>query len=88
MSLIHSLIHLLPYSLVDPVLLAAAVKAQVEYYFSKENLKNDSFLLSKMDAQGTVAVDIILEVSALAHSLTHHLVVSPNCITNIPTTVI
>lgn len=49
----------------DPVQLAAAVKAQVEYYFSKDNLKNDTYLLSKMDAQGTVAVSTILGFAKL-----------------------
>mmetsp|Transcript_8713 Transcript_8713/g.14791 ORF Transcript_8713/g.14791 Transcript_8713/m.14791 type:complete len:658 (-) Transcript_8713:2439-4412(-) len=49
----------------DPVQLAAAVKTQVEYYFSKDNLKNDTFLMSKMDAQGTVAVSTILGFAKL-----------------------
>lgn len=49
----------------DPAQLAAAVKTQVEYYFSKDNLKNDTFLLSKMDAQGTVAVSTILGFAKL-----------------------
>lgn len=49
----------------DPAQLLAAVRNQVEYYFSKENLKNDSFLISKMDAQNSVAISTILTFAKL-----------------------
>lgn len=49
----------------DPAMLAAAVRTQVEYYFSKENLKNDTYLLSKMDSQNSVAISTILSFAKL-----------------------
>lgn len=60
---VYFLFFVLPLFSSDPVQLAAAVRNQVEYYFSKENLKNDSFLISKMDAQNSVAISTILTVS-------------------------
>lgn len=38
-----------------------SVHVQVEYYFSRENLCQDSFLVSKMDAQHFVDVAIIAD---------------------------
>jgi len=38
-----------------------AIKKQVEYYFSRENLCQDAFLVSKMDAQHFVDVAIIAD---------------------------
>lgn len=49
----------------DPVQLAAAVRAQVEYYFSKENLKGDKFLVSQMDSQNSVPISTILNFAKL-----------------------
>jgi hypothetical protein len=54
----------------DPEALALAVRMQVEYYFSKENLQTDTFLTSKMDAQKSVPIDTVMGVS----------VCLPNCI--------
>ena len=42
----------------------AAVVKQVEYYFSRENLQNDAFLTSQMDASMTVAIPVVMKVSA------------------------
>ena len=39
--------------------LKAAIKKQVEYYFSKSNLESDSFLVSRMDAQMCVPITVI-----------------------------
>jgi hypothetical protein len=64
-------------SLIDPETLSNAVRSQVEYYFSKENLRTDTFLQSKMDAQSAVPLATVMAVSFLlflslsswAHSL-------------------
>ena len=37
----------------------AAVKSQVEYYFSRANLQNDTYLVSQMDSQMFVPLDVI-----------------------------
>jgi la-related protein 1 len=37
----------------------AAVRQQVEYYFSVENLVKDVFLRSKMDAEGWIPLPVI-----------------------------
>jgi len=37
-----------------------AVRKQVEYYFSRSNLANDSYLVSQMDAQMFVPLDVIV----------------------------
>ena len=39
-----------------------AVRAQVEYYFSKENLQSDVYLNSLMDAQNSVPLSAIMKV--------------------------
>jgi len=39
--------------------LKEAIKYQIEYYFSPQNLPNDNFLLSKMDEDQFVAVSVI-----------------------------
>jgi len=39
-----------------------AVRKQVEYYFSKENLQSDVFLVSQMDANQSVSIDVIMKV--------------------------
>lgn len=38
-----------------------AIKRQVEYYFSRQNLSQDSFLLSKMDQDHSVDISVITE---------------------------
>lgn len=40
--------------------LLQCVKEQVEYYFSSQNLASDSYLVSRMDAQMFVPLDVIL----------------------------
>lgn len=45
-----------------PEELLEAVKNQVEYYFSKENLQSDAFLTSQMDAQMTVPIAVVMKV--------------------------
>ena len=42
--------------------LVNAVRAQVEYYFSKENLQTDVYLNSLMDAQNSVPLNAIMNV--------------------------
>lgn len=39
-----------------------AVRKQVEYYFSKENLQTDRFLLSVMDGNNSVPISTIMGV--------------------------
>lgn len=54
----------------EPVLegleLQSAVKTQVEYYFSKDNLSSDAFLLAQMDPQMYVPVSVIGSFSRVA----------------------
>lgn len=50
----------------DPALLES-VKKQVEYYFSKENLSQDPFLQSQMDAQMSVPISVIMKFSKMKH---------------------
>jgi len=40
-----------------------AVKKQVEYYFSKENLLSDPYLTSQMDAQMCVPINVVMKVN-------------------------
>jgi hypothetical protein len=42
--------------------LIEAVKKQVEYYFSKENLQSDPYLTSQMDAQMQVPIAVVMKV--------------------------
>ncbi len=42
--------------------LVAAVRKQIEYYFGKENLQQDSFLTSHMDINNSVPLAFILKV--------------------------
>ena len=39
-----------------------AVRKQLEYYFSKENLQNDPYLTSQMDAQMSVPIAVVMKV--------------------------
>jgi hypothetical protein len=50
----------------DPETLATAVRVQVEYYFSKENLRTDTFLQSKMDANSAVPLATVMAVCLLS----------------------
>jgi hypothetical protein len=42
--------------------LTIAVRHQVEYYFSRENLQSDAFLNSLMDAQNSVPLSAVMKV--------------------------
>ena len=42
-----------------------AVRKQLEYYFSKENLQNDPYLTSQMDAQMSVPIAVVMRVNRL-----------------------
>jgi len=43
----------------DPLILQTAIRAQIEYYFSDENLQRDIFIRRKMDAQGYLPISLI-----------------------------
>ena len=43
--------------------LYAAIRKQIEYYFSKENLQQDSYLTSHMDANMSVPLSVIMKVN-------------------------
>lgn len=45
----------------SPSHLLDAVRKQVEYYFSKENLASDSYLVSQMDSSMSVPISVILK---------------------------
>lgn len=45
--------------------LLAAIRRQVEYYFSKENLQSDAFLVSKMDANMAVPISVVMKFSKM-----------------------
>ena len=45
-----------------------AVRKQVEYYFSKENLQSDAYLTSHMDANMTVAIATVMKVQQYSNS--------------------
>lgn len=46
-----------------------AVRRQIEYYFSKENLQNDKYLASQMDAQMSVPIAVIMKVTPTPHCM-------------------
>lgn len=48
----------------DPQLIDA-VKKQIEYYFSKENLQTDAYLTSQMDAQMSVPISVVMKFAKL-----------------------
>lgn len=58
----------------DPTLIEA-VKKQVEYYFSKENLQSDVFLQSQMDAQMSVSIAVIMKFAKMKALTTDEAVV-------------
>ena len=43
-----------------------AVRRQVEYYFSKENLQSDAYLTSQMDANMSVPISVVMKFAKLA----------------------
>eukprot|EP01038_Epipyxis_sp_PR26KG_P007194 gene7194-9812_t len=45
--------------------LIEAVRKQIEYYFSKENLQTDAYLNSQMDAQMSVPISVVMKFSKL-----------------------
>ena len=42
--------------------LLESVRKQVEYYFSKENLQSDVYLVSQMDSNQSVPIGVIMKV--------------------------
>mmetsp|Transcript_8969 Transcript_8969/g.17669 ORF Transcript_8969/g.17669 Transcript_8969/m.17669 type:complete len:721 (-) Transcript_8969:1785-3947(-) len=46
-------------SKLDPATLKARIKAQVEYYFSQQNLNRDAYMISQMDSDGFIPVSVI-----------------------------
>jgi hypothetical protein len=50
--------------------LSAAIRKQIEYYFSKENLQQDAFLTSHMDANMSVPIAVVMKFSKI-RALTH-----------------
>lgn len=42
-----------------------AVRKQIEYYFSKENLQSDVYLTSQMDAQMSVPIPVVMKFAKL-----------------------
>lgn len=48
----------------DPELVDA-VRKQIEYYFSKENLQSDAYLTSQMDAQMSVPISVVMKFAKL-----------------------
>jgi hypothetical protein len=46
----------------DPEQLNEAIRKQVEYYFSKENLQSDAYLTSQMDASMSVPIAVVMKV--------------------------
>eukprot|EP00604_Paraphysomonas_vestita_P001570 CAMPEP_0174821964 /NCGR_PEP_ID=MMETSP1107-20130205/11757_1 /TAXON_ID=36770 /ORGANISM="Paraphysomonas vestita, Strain GFlagA" /LENGTH=724 /DNA_ID=CAMNT_0016039671 /DNA_START=13 /DNA_END=2184 /DNA_ORIENTATION=- len=51
----------------DPESLAIAVRTQVEYYFSKDNLRTDAFLQANMDAQNAVPLATVMGFPKIMH---------------------
>lgn len=62
----------------DPASLQAAIKKQVEFYFSRENLMKDLFLVGQMDANHYVPISVILEVRCSRIALRLRGVTSPS----------
>ena len=46
----------------DPELLKEAVRKQVEFYFSKDNLQTDAYLVKLMDENLSVPISAIMKV--------------------------
>jgi hypothetical protein len=49
----------------DPEQLSQAIRRQVEYYFSKENLQQDAYLTSHMDANMSVPISVIMKFAKM-----------------------
>eukprot|EP00606_Chrysophyceae_sp_TOSAG23-5_P000349 GSChrysophyteH2.ASY1.ANO1.947.1 assembled CDS len=49
----------------DHPTLLAAVRKQIEYYFSKENLERDAYLTSQMDASNSVPISVVMKFSKM-----------------------
>lgn len=49
----------------DPEQLLVAVRSQIEYYFSKDNLRSDVYLLSQMDSQNSVPLATVMSFAKL-----------------------
>ena len=45
--------------------LVEAVRRQVEYYFSKENLQSDAYLTSQMDASMSVPIAVVMKFAKM-----------------------
>lgn len=45
--------------------LVEAVRKQVEYYFSKENLQSDAYLTSQMDASMSVPIAVVMKFAKM-----------------------
>ena len=60
-----------PYSHVptEGAALTAAIKEQVEFYFSKQNVSSDAFLVSQMNAQRFVPISVVVTVCMLCSSV-------------------
>jgi len=54
-----------PSSPMDHATLLQAVRKQVEYYFSKENLQSDTFLMSQMDASNSVPIAVVMKFAKM-----------------------
>src|SRR3546814_19247750 len=61
--------------------LLAAIRRQVEYYSSKENLQSDAFLVSNMDATMSVPINVVIKVKYRSRLLT--LVQSMPCLAGV-----
>ena len=54
-------------SQLDPATLKVRIKAQVEYYFSQQNLNRDAFMISHMNADGYIGVAVIASFKKVRH---------------------
>jgi la-related protein 1 len=50
----------------EPVQLKAAIKKQVEYYFSTNNLVRDTYLRGQMNTEGFIPISFILSFKRLS----------------------
>jgi hypothetical protein len=57
----------------DEEQLILAVKNQIEYYFSKENLRTDAFLTSQMDANSSAPLSVVMKVRKKEHKQTKYI---------------
>jgi hypothetical protein len=54
-------------SKLDPSTLKARIKAQVEYYFSQQNLSKDAYMLAQMNADGYISLEVISKFKKVRH---------------------